>query len=163
MNKKLIRMLSVIFAMMIALTLSVPALADGEESVAEDVSTIAADVSEVVSKAEEEVSEAVSEAEKEAEDSISTFPWARVITLGVIVILIVVAIILSKTNTKLGQKINKFFKEYISEIKKISWSSPKDTLKATGVVLAFIIGAAVAIGVLDYAFTSLIKLLAKIF
>ena len=93
----------------------------------------------------------------------SNFPWARVITLAVIVILIVGAIILAKTNTKLGQRIKKFFKEYISEIKKVSWYSPKDTAKATGIVLVFLIVAAVAIGVLDFGFTKLVKLLADIF
>ena len=96
-------------------------------------------------------------------DTGSNFPWARVITLAVIVILIVVAIILTKTNTKLGQRIKKFFKEYASEIKKVSWYSPKDTAKATGIVLVFLIVAAVAIGVLDFGFTKLIKLLADIF
>ncbi len=93
----------------------------------------------------------------------STFPWARVITLIVIVVLILVAFILSKTNTKLGLKINKFFKEYWSEIKKVSWLSPKETLKATGIVLVFIIAAAVAIGLLDFGFTKLVELLANIF
>lgn len=93
----------------------------------------------------------------------SNFPWARVITLIVIVVLILVAFILSKTNTKLGIKINKFFKEYWSEIKKVSWLSPKETLKATGIVLVFIIVAAAAIGLLDLGFTKAIEYLAKIF
>lgn len=94
---------------------------------------------------------------------VSNFPWARVITLIVIVVLIVAAIILAKTNTKLGQRINKFFKEYWSEIKKVSWYSPKDTAKATGIVLVLLIGAAIVIGLLDYGFTQIIKLLATIF
>ena len=94
---------------------------------------------------------------------VSNFPWARVITLAVIVILVVGAIILAKTNTKLGQRISKFFKEYLSEIKKVSWLSPKDTAKATGIVLVFLIVAAVAIGIMDLGFTQLVKLLADIF
>ncbi len=93
----------------------------------------------------------------------SSFPWARVITLIVIVVLILVAFILSKTNTKLGLKINKFFKEYWSEIRKVSWLSPKETLKATGVVLVFILVAAAAIGLLDLGFTKAVEYLAKIF
>ena len=91
------------------------------------------------------------------------FPWARVITLIVIVVLIVVVVILAKTQTKLGLRINKFFKEYWSEIKKVSWLSPKDTAKATGVVLVFIIVAALAIGLLDLGFTKIIQALAGIF
>ena len=80
-----------------------------------------------------------------------------------IVVLIVVAFILAKTNTALGQKISKFFKEYWSEIKKVSWSTPKDTAKATAVVLVFVVAAAAAIGVLDLVFTTIINWLAKIF
>ncbi len=90
-------------------------------------------------------------------------PWIRLISFGIIVLIIVVIFILSKTNTKLGLRINKFFKEYASEIKKVVWFSKKDTLKATGVVLAILIVAAVAIGVLDLGFTKLIQLLANIF
>jgi preprotein translocase subunit SecE len=71
--------------------------------------------------------------------------------------------VLTKTNTKLGQKIKKFVKEYASEIKKVSWSSPKDTAKATGVVLVIVIVAAAAIGVLDVLFTEAIKGLANLF
>ena len=92
--------------------------------------------------------------------TVSTFPWARVITLIVIVVLVAALVILSKTNTALGQKIKKFFKEYGSEIKKVSWLSPKDTAKATGVVLVFIIVAAAVIGLLDVGFSKLIQLLA---
>jgi preprotein translocase SecE subunit len=87
----------------------------------------------------------------------------RWITLFVIIILIGVAVILSRTKTKLGQKIAKFFRDYKSEISKISWYSPKETAKATGIVLVFIIGLAVAIGVLDFLFTQGIKLLAQLF
>ena len=93
----------------------------------------------------------------------SDFPWARVISLGVIVLLIVAAIILAKTNTKFGQRIKKFFKEYASEIKKVSWYSAKDTAKATGIVLVFLIVAAVVIGLLDLGFTKLIQHIADIF
>ena len=90
-------------------------------------------------------------------------PWARIITLIVIVVLIVGAIILAKTNTKLGQRISKFFKEYLSEIKKVSWCSPKETAKATGIVLVFIIVAALVISLLDLGFAWLINQLAEIF
>ena len=90
-------------------------------------------------------------------------PWIRLISFGIIILIIVIIIVLSRTNTKIGLRLRKFFKEYGSEIKKVSWFSKKDTLKATGVVLVFLIGAAIAIGVLDFGFTKLIQLLAKIF
>ena len=87
----------------------------------------------------------------------------RWITLFVIIALIIAAVILSRTKTKLGQKIAKFFRDYKSEIQKISWYSPKETAKATGVVLVFIIALAIAIGVLDFLFSKGIQLLAGLF
>ena len=62
-----------------------------------------------------------------------------------------------------GKAIKKFCKEYWSEIKKVSWLSPKDTAKQTGIVLVFLIVAAVAIALLDLGFTKLIEFIANIF
>ena len=181
MKRITIRSLSVLLALLIALTLSVCALADGESSdTAEESSeaeSSAAESSEAQSKdessaadsstaesssvAESSVAESSSAAADETE-SASSFPWARVITLIVIVALIAAAIILSKTQTALGQKIAKFFRDYKSEVQKIVWFSFKDTMKATGVVLVTILGFAVVIGLLDFGFTEIIKLLANI-
>ena len=49
-----------------------------------------------------------------------------------------------------------------SEVQKIVWFSFKDTMKATGVVLVTILVFAVVIGLLDFGFTEIIKLLANI-
>lgn len=186
MKRITIRSLSVLLALLIALTLSVCALADGESSDTAEESSAAessteessaeessAAESEAESKtAESSAAEASSEAESSAAESsaaaadeaetASSFPWARVITLIVIVALIVAAIILSKTQTALGQKIAKFFRDYKSEVQKIVWFSFKDTMKATGVVLVTILIFAVVIGLLDFGFTEIIKLLANI-
>ncbi len=177
MKRITIRSLSVLLALLIALTLSVCALADGESSDTAEESSAAESSAEGSSEAESEAAEssdaeASSEAESSAAESsaaaadeaetASNFPWARVITLIVIVVLIVAAIILSKTPTALGQKIAKFFRDYKSEVQKIVWFSFKDTMKATGVVLVTILIFAVVIGLLDFGFTEIIKLLANI-
>lgn len=131
------------------------------EATSEDAS---AAVSGDTSAATSEVSSAGSADNTDTQpQSVSTFPWPRVIALIVIVVLIAGAFILAKTNTKLGQKLNKWFKDYKSEIKKIVWFKGKDLVKATGVVLVFVIGAAILIGLLDLGFTKLIELLATIF
>ncbi len=187
--KKFVKSLSVVVAILLAMTLSVAVLADesseavNESSVASDVSNTSSDASGAASdagntsseasKAESSAASSTASSESEAEASESeeqeapskwaTFPWARVISVAVILIIALVLFILAKTKTKLGQRIAKFFKEYWSEMKKVSWMSPKDMLKATGVVLVFLIVAAVAIGVLDFGFTQLVKLLATIF
>ena len=124
MKRITIRSLSVLLALLIALTLSVCALADGESSdTAEESSeaeSSAAESSEAQSKDESSAADSsTAESSSEAESSVaesssaaadetesaSSFPWARVITLIVIVALIAAAIILSKTQTALGQKI----------------------------------------------------------
>lgn len=92
----------------------------------------------------------------------SNVPWKLIISVGVIVLVIAVLFILAKTKTKVGEKISKFFKDYKSELKKIVWMPWKDLLKATGIVLAVLLVAALLIGLLDYGFSSLIRLLSSI-
>lgn len=190
--KNIMKSLALILAIVLAMTLSLSVLAEGEssdvssETVSDASSEVVSDASsEATSDASSEAtsskvsSEATSSAatssdattgninagdtSEQTEESVSSFPWARVITLIVIVVLVLVAWILTKTNTALGQKIKKFCKEYWSEIKKVSWLSPKDTAKQTGIVLVFLIVAAVAIALLDLGFTKLIELIANIF
>ncbi len=191
--RNIIRSLSVVVALILVMTLSFSVLAEESSAVSADASADAsvdasaneskdesADASKDASKdapedaskhASKDASKDASKAEDnhdhdhdhEAEVPANDFPWARVITLIAIVVLGLVAFILTKTNTALGQKIKKFCKEYWSEIKKVSWYSPKDTAKATGIVLVFLIVAAVAVGVLDFGFSKLVELLANIF
>ena len=61
--------------------------------------------------------------------------WQLIITAAIVVILIAVLFILSKTNTKLGQKIANFFKNNKSEIKKVVWMPKNDLVKSTCIVL----------------------------
>lgn len=53
------------------------------------------------------------------------------------------------------KSIGKFFREYKSEIKKISWPSAKDTTKNTLVTLAAILIVGVFIWILDFGLSSL--------
>ncbi len=62
----------------------------------------------------------------------------------------------------LFSRIKKFFKDLLSELKKVSWSSWK-TVKANTCVVAFaVITMSAAIGILDYLFSNLIVLLGKL-
>lgn len=47
----------------------------------------------------------------------------------------------------------KFIRDYRSEIKKIVWPTPKATVKNTQVVLIAIVAVAIAVGILDFAFS----------
>ncbi|MDH4227797.1 MAG: preprotein translocase subunit SecE [Deltaproteobacteria bacterium] len=54
-----------------------------------------------------------------------------------------------------------FFSEARAELKKVTWPSKDQTLKATWVVLIGVIILAVILGLLDLGFSSLVKLFIK--
>ncbi|MDL2234780.1 preprotein translocase subunit SecE [Christensenellaceae bacterium OttesenSCG-928-L17] len=56
----------------------------------------------------------------------------------------------------------KYFKEVIAEMKKVTWPSRKELISHTGAVFAFVIGMAIAVGLLDVVFTQGVALLARI-
>ncbi len=60
-------------------------------------------------------------------------------------------------------RVAKFFRDLKSERKKITWPSKDDTLKKTGVVIVELICAAAFVGILDFGFSQLVLLLAKLF
>lgn len=176
-KNRLLKVLPVLLALLLVFTVSVFATVAEEESASADETTEATSAEETTSKdasdasdaSEGTSSEAAAESSAPAEDhdhedesKPSNIPWKLIITVAVIVVIAAVLFILAKTNSKLGQKIAKFFKDYKSEIGKISWMSRKDLLRSTLVVLAVLIVAAVAIGLLDFVFSELVKLLSSI-
>ena len=64
-----------------------------------------------------------------------------------------------KANKKKRKGPVRFFKDIISELKKVTWPTFKDLMKYTGAVLAFIIVAAILVGLMDFGLKSLIELL----
>lgn len=92
----------------------------------------------------------------------STTPWGLFVFLGLCVIFVIVCIICVKSGNAFGQRISKFLRDYKSEFKKITWLGPKDLLKQTALVLVVLIAAAAVLGLLDWAFSSLINLLVNI-
>ena len=59
-------------------------------------------------------------------------------------------------------KIKKFFKDYKSEFKKIVWPEKQDTLRQSGVVVAAIVVAGLAIFVLDTGFSKFFQWLSTL-
>lgn len=49
------------------------------------------------------------------------------------------------------EKIARFFREYKSEIKKITWAKPAQTINNTWVVIVCSVVVAIVIGILDFA------------
>ena len=63
---------------------------------------------------------------------------------------------------RVGQKIKKFFKDYSSELKKVVWLSKAEVRKNSLVVIVSVIVCAIAIGIVDLAFSSIISGLAQL-
>lgn len=59
-------------------------------------------------------------------------------------------------------RFKKFCREFIGEVKKLSWLSPKELVATSMAVLAFVALCAVLIGVLDLAFGEGFRLLSSI-
>lgn len=166
---RLLKFLPVLLALLLVFTVSVfAAVAEPEDSGAESSAVSdGTETSDASSEAESSAAESagessVAESSEPEQASSSNIPWKLIITLAVIVVIVAVLFILAKTNSKLGQRIAKFFKDYKSEIKKISWMPRKDLVRSTLVVLAVLIVAGVAIGLLDFIFSELVKLLSSI-
>ncbi len=68
-----------------------------------------------------------------------------------------------KDKVPLKEKIAKFFRDYKSELKKISWCQPKDLLKMTVIVLVSVLIVSVCVGALDFGFSRLIVLLGNLY
>lgn len=167
MSNRLLKILPLVMALLLVFSVSAFAVLADEapETVAAPASETSAESEDVDGVAADPVSAetpAAAESTETPAESTSNVPWKLIIAVGVIVVIIAVLFILAKTNSKLGQKIAKFFKDYKSELKKIVWMPWKDLLKATGVVLVVLLAAGIIIGLLDYGFSSLVKLLSSI-
>ena len=62
----------------------------------------------------------------------------------------------------LGARLKRAWREFKAEFKKIVWSSRRDTFNNTVLVVVSAIIIAVAIGVLDFAFSNLLSALGKL-
>jgi preprotein translocase subunit SecE len=60
-----------------------------------------------------------------------------------------------KANKKKRKSPARFFKDIVSELKKVTWPTAKDLLKYSGAVLAFILVVAIIVGLMDWGLTSL--------
>lgn len=147
----------------------VSADASSEDSSADETSDAASEESSKVSESKDasaESSEASAEESSKEDDAATaddsdddSFPWALVIFLGLVVVLVIVCFICIKQDNRFGRWLKNFFKDYKSEIKKITWPSREVTVKSTIVVLVCILVCAAVIGLLDFGLGKLVELL----
>ena len=57
---------------------------------------------------------------------------------------------------RIGRRIAKAWRDYISEMKKVVWMSGKDVKKSTILVCAMVVSLGVAIGFVDFVFSEVI-------
>jgi preprotein translocase subunit SecE len=63
-----------------------------------------------------------------------------------------------KANRKKRKSPAKFFKDIISELKKVTWPTAKDLLRYSGAVIAFILVTAIIVGLMDFGLNALFNL-----
>lgn len=66
-----------------------------------------------------------------------------------------------KANRKKRKSPARFFKDIISELKKVTWPTAKDLVKYSGAVIAFILVIAVIVGLMDTGLSALFRLVLK--
>lgn len=92
------------------------------------------------------------------DDDSSSFPWALTIFGAIVVIVAIVCFVSVKLNNKLGVWLKGFFRDYKSEIKKVTWPSKDVTIKSTIVVIVCLVVSGIVIGLLDFGLAKLIEL-----
>jgi len=66
-----------------------------------------------------------------------------------------------KANKKKRKSPARFFKDIVSELKKVTWPSAKDLIKYSGAVIAFILVTAIIVGLMDAGLAELFRLVLK--
>ena len=66
-----------------------------------------------------------------------------------------------KANKKKRKSPARFFKDILSELKKVTWPTAKDLIKYSGAVIAFILVTAAIIGLMDAGLSTLFNIVLK--
>ena len=100
------------------------------------------------------------EDEHNHEDEIN---WVDIIVSASIIVLAVIAFVICYfAIPKFREKVKKFFSDYKSELKKVTWSSKEDVRKNTITVIVIILVLVIVIALLDFIFLSGIDALGKL-
>ena len=67
-----------------------------------------------------------------------------------------------KKREKLGKKIQRFWRETIGELRKVTWPTPEEAWKMTRIVLLVMVVMAAVLGALDFGFSRLISFLVNL-
>jgi len=148
---KLSKLAALFLAVMLMFTLAAVSVSATEETTAAPAEETSAVASEETTAAPAEVTTAATATYSKEETS--GINWDLIVTLGVIAIAVIVFVIFYLAKASFREKVQKFFREYKSELKKIVWSPARDVKKNTIAVIVIALAFAIAIGLLDLVFT----------
>ena len=66
---------------------------------------------------------------------------------------------MAKKKSTRGNAITRFYRETIGELKKVTWPTRQEAINLTKIVLFVIIGMSIFLGVLDYLFAQLFRVI----
>ncbi|MCQ2354707.1 MAG: preprotein translocase subunit SecE [Clostridia bacterium] len=171
------KLMAVILAVMLMLTLlSATAFATDAEPAADEStavsaentaepagdSTVAADESAADDTAADTTADTAA-ADSDDGDNKKSVNWDLIISLSIIGLAAVLFVVFYFANKKFHERVNKFFREYKSELKKVVWSPARDVKQNTIVVIVIVAASALLIGVLDFLFSKGIIALGSLF
>ncbi len=67
-----------------------------------------------------------------------------------------------KKKLNIFQKLQRFWRETVGELRKVTWPTPMEAWKMTRLVLVVMVIMAIILGILDFAFSRLISLLVSL-
>lgn len=97
------------------------------------------------------------------DDHDHTINWVDIIVSSAIIIIAILAFVICYfAIPKFREKVKKFFSDYKSELKKVTWSSKEDVRKNTITVVVVILVLVIVIAALDFIFLNGIEALGQL-
>ena len=160
------KILAVILAAMLMLTL-LTANVFADEATGEAAAETTAEVAGDATEAPAEETEAPAEDDHDHEDETTeedehdhSINWVDIIVSASIIVLGAVAFVICYfAIPSFREKVKKFFSDYKSELKKVTWSSKEDVRRNTITVIVVIVALVIVIALLDVIFSGGIEAL----
>ena len=166
------KILAVILAAMLMLTLLTANVFADEatgEAAAETTAEVAGDATEAPAEeteapAEDDHDDHDHDHEGETEDEHDhSINWVDIIVSASIIVLAVLAFVICYfAIPSFKEKVKKFFSDYKSELKKVTWSSKEDVRRNTITVIVIIVALVIVIALLDVIFSGGIEALSHL-
>jgi preprotein translocase subunit SecE len=67
-----------------------------------------------------------------------------------------------KKKLTIAQRIQRFWRETVGELRRVTWPTPPEAWKMTRLVLLVMAAMAIVLGILDFGFSQLIKFLVSV-